>query len=127
MSRNDRKVDKLYQYIVLFQIMNKEAYTIFNKILTKQVNELSSYEKSFLRARRDYLISDLLEKYTIILDEVVVPIIAIPGTVTTIGEPVVADYSSMTYAQVLSLAKKHGFKGARKPKEYLIEYIKKTI
>ena len=48
--------------------MNKEAQEYLNTILTKDPDQLTDYEISFLRARRDYLKEIQLKEYDSVLN-----------------------------------------------------------
>lgn len=49
--------------------MNNEAYKVLENIYKKSPAELNPYDRSFLRARRDYLTETMKQKYAEVLDE----------------------------------------------------------
>jgi len=49
--------------------MNPEAQAILDRILKKEIHELTEFDKGFLRARRDYLGRNSRHKFASVLDE----------------------------------------------------------
>lgn len=99
--------------------MNQEAQDILNKILLVTVNELTSFQIAFLKARKSYLTEEQIEKYQIIFDDFI-------NQQEPQQEPLVETSSAeLPYTEVLLRAKKAGYKGKRKTKEELLDYIAK--
>lgn len=108
--------------------MNQEAQDILNKILLVTVNELTSFQIAFLKARKSYLTEEQIEKYQIIFDDFV-PKQAQPEEVKIVEKlpelVVETSLAEAPYTEVLLRAKKAGYKGKRKTKEELLNYIAK--
>lgn len=102
--------------------MNPEAEALLKKILDKDLNDLTSFDKDFLRARRSYLTKEELNKYKAILklkDEPIAPepeIKAEPAPFTEEAKPI-------TYNELLVKAKELGYAGPRISRARLEAFI----
>lgn len=105
--------------------MNQEARDILNKILNISVNELTSFHIAFLKARREYLTKEQVEKYQIIFDDFVSKPM-LENSIDTKGTSAkTKPISELSYTDILLHARKVGYKGKRKTKEELLDYIAK--
>ena len=79
--------------------MDTKSQEILNKILAKDMNDLTDHDKRFLKARSDYL-SDEQKKVYLAEEKVEIP-----------------------YDQLLKMAKEQGYTGGRIPRAELEKYL----
>ena len=79
--------------------MDTQSQEILNKILAKDINDLTDYDKRFLKARSDYL-SDEQKKVYLVEEKVEIP-----------------------YDQLLKMAKEKGYTGGRIARAELEKYL----